>query len=195
VLTTCSKLFGDTVRGLLPPCLPTLTPPVAYSSHACHMLSGLRVTALHSNYVSYCNTQPAKCNVTQFIVSGNCSTCFGRYLHPSSRAQTTVSTAYGICHTVTATCHYRGRVYMFRVVPPPNIRSANNCIYSIWYLSQHRYCYLTLSRKSWNRFECAVGSVRHPQHTQAGSNSPTIAADSSNGVTNTRCCRYSCMRS
>jgi hypothetical protein len=43
---------------------------------------------------------------------------------------------------------------------------------------------------------CAVGGVRHPQHTQTGSNSSTIAADSSNGVvTNTRCCRYSCMRS
>jgi hypothetical protein len=27
-----------------------------------------------------------------------------------------------------------------------------NCIYSIWYLS-HRYCYLPLSWKSWNRFE------------------------------------------
>jgi len=34
-------------------------------------------------------------------------------------------------------------LYMFRVVPPPNISSANNCIYSIWYLS-HRYCYLPL---------------------------------------------------
>jgi len=32
-------------------------------------------------------------------------------------------------------------LYMFRVVPPPIIRSAYNCIYSIWYLS-HRYCYL-----------------------------------------------------
>jgi len=51
-------------------------------------------------------------------------------------------------------------LYMFRVVPPPIIRSANNCIYSIWYLS-HRYCYLPLSWKSWNRFECAVGGVRH----------------------------------
>ena len=37
--------------------------------------------------------------------------------------------------------------------------------------------------------------VCHPQHTQSGSNSSTIAADSSNGVTNTKCCRYSCMRS
>jgi hypothetical protein len=49
---------------------------------------------------------------------------------------------------------------MFRVVFPPIIISAYNCIYSIWYLS-HRYCYLTISWKSWNRFECAVGGVRH----------------------------------
>jgi hypothetical protein len=41
---------------------------------------------------------------------GNCSTCFGWYFHPSSEAHTTVSTAPGICYTVTATCHYRGRV-------------------------------------------------------------------------------------
>jgi len=27
-------------------------------------------------------------------------------------------------------------LYMFRVVPLPIIRSANNCIYSIWYLSR-----------------------------------------------------------
>jgi hypothetical protein len=38
------------------------------------------------------------------FISGNCSTCFGWYLHPSSGAHTTVSTASGICHTVTATC-------------------------------------------------------------------------------------------
>jgi hypothetical protein len=30
---------------------------------------------------------------------------------------------------------------MFRVVLPPIISSAYNCIYSVWYLS-HRYCYL-----------------------------------------------------
>jgi hypothetical protein len=35
---------------------------------------------------------------------------FGWYLHPSLGALATVSTAYGICHTVTATCRYRGRV-------------------------------------------------------------------------------------
>ena len=80
---------------------------------------------------------------------------------------------------------------MFRVVASPNIRSANNSIYSIWYLS-HRYCYLPLSWKSW---KCAVGGLRHPQHTQTGSNSSMIAADSNNGVTNTRSCRYSCLPS
>ena len=40
-------------------------------------------------------------------------------------------------------------LYMFRVVPPPIIRSENNCIYSMWYLS-HRYCYLPLSWRSSN---------------------------------------------
>jgi hypothetical protein len=29
--------------------------------------------------------------------------------HPSPGAQTTVSTAFGICYTVTATCRYSGR--------------------------------------------------------------------------------------
>ena len=44
------------------------------------------------------------------FISGNCSTCFGWYFHPSSEAHTTVSTASDICHTVTAICRYRGRV-------------------------------------------------------------------------------------
>jgi hypothetical protein len=44
------------------------------------------------------------------FISGNCCTCFGWYFHPSSGAHTTVSTASGICHTVTATCRYRVRV-------------------------------------------------------------------------------------
>ena len=110
----------------------------------------------------------------RYSVFLNDSPCFGWYDNPSSGAQTTVSTASSICHTVTATSNifptrrnvtrFFKRLYMFRVVPPPIIRSANNCIYSIWYLS-HRYCYLPL------------------------------AAGSNNGVTNTRCCRYSRLRS
>ena len=56
---------------------------------------------------------PTRCNVTQFILSGNCSTCFGWYLHPSSGAQT----ASGICHTVTATCRYLGIVATVPTIP------------------------------------------------------------------------------
>jgi len=44
------------------------------------------------------------------FISGNCYTCFGWYFHPPSGAHTTVSTAFGICHTVTAICRYRGGV-------------------------------------------------------------------------------------
>jgi len=58
----------------------------------------------------YSNIYPTRFNVTQFILSGNCSTCFAWYHHPSSGAHTTVSTASDICHIVTATCRYRGRV-------------------------------------------------------------------------------------
>jgi len=58
----------------------------------------------------YSNMYSTRWNVTQFLLSGNCSTCFGWYHHPSSGPQTTVSTASGICHTVIAICRYRGRV-------------------------------------------------------------------------------------
>jgi len=43
--------------------------------------------------LQYSNICPTRCNFTQFILSGNCSTCFGWYHHPSLGAQTTVSTA------------------------------------------------------------------------------------------------------
>jgi hypothetical protein len=59
---------------------------------------------------TYSNIYPTRCNITQFILSGNCSTVCGWYHHPSSGAQTTVSTASGICHTVIVICRYRGRV-------------------------------------------------------------------------------------
>jgi len=42
------------------------------------------------NYVNKC---PKSYNYTQFILSVNCCTCFGSFLHPSSGAQETVSTA------------------------------------------------------------------------------------------------------
>ena len=66
----------------------------------------------HNNQkeISYFNIYPTRCNITQFILSENCSTCFGWQHHPSSGTQTTVSTASGICYTVTAVYRYLGRV-------------------------------------------------------------------------------------
>jgi len=73
---------------------------------------------------------PTKCNVTQFIFSGNCSTCFGWYLHPSSDGHRTVSTASVVCHTVIAICCYRGRVgTSLRVLWVAYIRVLSNSYY------------------------------------------------------------------
>jgi len=59
------------------------------------------------SFIPYSYIYPTRCNVTHFILSGNCSTCFGWYLHPSSGAHAIVSTASCICQTVTATCRYQ----------------------------------------------------------------------------------------
>jgi hypothetical protein len=82
-----------------------------------HLYGDLESRILFSGFVTQHDTgfpntciYPTRCNVTQFILFGNCSIYFGWYHHPSSGAHTTVSTASVICHTVTATCRYRGRV-------------------------------------------------------------------------------------
>ena len=51
-----------------------------------------------NNILLYKSQQDA--HVTEFILSDNCSICFGRYHHPSSGAQTTVTTASGNRYTV-----------------------------------------------------------------------------------------------
>ena len=62
-----------------------------------------------SIYLSICLSIYIQQDATLHIlfISRNCSTCFRWYLHPSSGAQTTVSTASVICQTVTFTCRYR----------------------------------------------------------------------------------------
>jgi hypothetical protein len=50
------------------------------------------------NILVYKSQQHA--HVTAFILSDNCSTCFGRHYHPSSGAQRTVTTASGNRYTV-----------------------------------------------------------------------------------------------
>jgi len=64
---------------------------------------------VHCKYIPIYIQQDA--TLDSLFISGNCSTCFGWYFHPSSGAHTTVSTASCICHTVTAICRYRGRVW------------------------------------------------------------------------------------
>jgi hypothetical protein len=59
---------------------------------------------VHRTYILIYIQQDATLN--GLFISGNCSTCFGWYFHPSSGAHTTVSTAFGICHTVTTICRY-----------------------------------------------------------------------------------------
>ena len=61
--------------------------------------------SVHRKYIPIYIQQDAALH--SLFISGNCCTCFGWYLHPSSGAHTTVSTASGICDTVTATCRYR----------------------------------------------------------------------------------------
>jgi hypothetical protein len=56
--------------------------------------------SVHRKYIPIYIQQDAALH--SLFVSGNCSTCFGWYFHPSSGAHTPVSTASGICHTVTA---------------------------------------------------------------------------------------------
>jgi hypothetical protein len=51
-------------------------------------------------------------HVTEFILSDNCSTCFGRYHHPSSGAQTTVTTASNNSYTVIDKVKFTDKDYL-----------------------------------------------------------------------------------
>ena len=66
---------------------------------------------VHNKYISIYIQQDA--TLHSLFITGNCSTCFGWYLHRSSGAHTTVSTASGTCQTVTAR---RQAVNLFRGV-------------------------------------------------------------------------------
>jgi hypothetical protein len=63
---------------------------------------------VHRKYISIYIQQDA--TLHSLFISGKYYTRFGWYFHPSSEAHTPVSTASGICHTVTAICRYRRRV-------------------------------------------------------------------------------------
>ena len=80
--------------------------------------------------------------------------------------------------TIYSLLHFCKLLYLFRVVPPPIIRSTYNCNHSIWHWS-NRFCFLPLSWRSWN--------------CNCRSNSSTIAEGRRNGLTSARCCDYSYM--
>jgi len=77
------------------------------------------------------------------FISGNCSTCFGWYFHPSSGAHTTVSTASGTCKTVTAICRYRGGVGTF------SSNSSTIAVGSSYGLTSARCCRYSCMRSWW----------------------------------------------
>jgi hypothetical protein len=52
------------------------------------------------NYKTLLYKSQQDAHVTEFILSDNCSTCFGCYYHPSSGAQATITTASGNRYTV-----------------------------------------------------------------------------------------------
>jgi hypothetical protein len=65
--------------------------------------------SVHPKYIPIYIKQDA--TLHSLFISVNCSTCFEWYFYPSSEEHTTVFTASGICHavTATATCRYSDR--------------------------------------------------------------------------------------
>jgi hypothetical protein len=87
-----------------------LNPLNAKLNPICHLLillGDLTFESVHRKYILIYIQQDAM--LRSLFISGNYSTRFGWYFHPSSGAHTPVSTTSGICHTVTAICRYRRR--------------------------------------------------------------------------------------
>ena len=70
------------------------------------------------------------------------------YVHGSVRRES-ISIIVQQVANIYSLLYFCNLLCMFRVVPPPIIRRAYNCIYSIWHLSDH-FCHLPLSWSSWN---------------------------------------------
>jgi len=85
-------------------------------------------------YQFYVNKCPTRCDCTQFILSVNCSTCFGWFLHPSSRAQITVSTASGTSQPL-----------LLPVSPDPARKLSAN-LYDIYHCSVYSIKHLMMDR-------------------------------------------------
>ena len=122
--------------------------------------------SVHRKYISLYIQQDA--TLHSLFISGNCSTCFEWYLHPSSGAHTTVSTESGICQVIQQDATLHSFLYLETALHVSGGTSTHHQERIQLYL-QHLVFVRLLSA--------------------------AIAAGSSNGLTNTRCCRYSCMSS
>jgi hypothetical protein len=67
--------------------------------------------AVHRNNILLYKSK-TRCNITEFILSDNCSTYFGYHYHPSSGEQTTVTTASGNRYTVIDRVKFTDEVYL-----------------------------------------------------------------------------------
>jgi hypothetical protein len=115
---------------------------------------------VHCN--NYSDIYPTRCNFTQLILSGNCSTCFGWCLYPSPGARTTVSTASGISHTVTVICHYCGRVgtglsVLWTLKPVPTLPRQRQITVTVWLIQDAVDTVVRASGDGWRY---------HPKHVE-----------------------------
>jgi hypothetical protein len=60
---------------------------LTYGHHLLHKYHFKEFNVHGSVHRDYSNINPTRCNVTQFILSGNCSTCFGWRYHPKHVCQ------------------------------------------------------------------------------------------------------------
>jgi hypothetical protein len=89
---------------------PNIKHLVVYVSEMVFKLTAYKSTTTIFNCIPGYKSQ-LDAHVTEFILSDNCSTCFGRYYHPSSGAQITVTTASGNRYTVTDRVKFTGKGY------------------------------------------------------------------------------------
>jgi len=160
-----------------------------------HPSSGAQTTVTTASGI--CRSVIATCRYRGRVGTGSNSSTIAAgssngmtYHHPSSGAQTTVTTASGICRSVIAACRYRGRVGTGSNSSTIAAGSSNGMT---WYHHPSSEAQATVTTASGICLS-VIATCRYRGTVGTGSNSCTIAAGSSNGTTNTRCCSYSCLR-
>jgi hypothetical protein len=89
----------------------SLSLPVSFfSGPFWHVIQlGVLITCKGYHVLLYKSQQDA--HVTEFILSDNCSTCFGHHHYPFSGAQTTLSTAFDNRYTIINRVKFTDKEY------------------------------------------------------------------------------------